>query len=168
MNSLYEEIYKLKTIQRKGWLDRHVPDRVESDAEHTFSMVVLALEIMHKNNLGLDQLKVVKMITYHELDEIDVGDATPLDHISFEDRLKKQEETMHRLATKYDMPEIESLWKEFVSGDSKEAQFVREIDKYDAIKQSKIYADKFDMPQLYEEFSSFNKQINEKMKKLDR
>ena len=38
---LYEDIYKLKNLLRSGWTKRHAHSklgRVESDAEHTFSM----------------------------------------------------------------------------------------------------------------------------------
>ena len=50
--TFYEEIAKLKTTLRKGWLMRNVGEfaRVESDAEHTFSMMMLALEIMSREN----------------------------------------------------------------------------------------------------------------------
>ena len=57
MSKLYEEIFKLKTVLRKGWLMRGAADkesgRVESDAEHTFSMALLALEIMAKRGGGI-------------------------------------------------------------------------------------------------------------------
>ena len=56
MTKLYEEIYKLKNLQRSGWLMRNAHDsktnRVESDAEHTFSMSMLALEIISKEKLA--------------------------------------------------------------------------------------------------------------------
>ena len=83
--TFYEEIAKMKNILRKGWLIRNVAEkcggRVESDAEHTFSMILLALEIMSKRKLNLNQEKVLKMIAYHELCEIDYGDHTPMDNI---------------------------------------------------------------------------------------
>ena len=78
---LYAEIFKLKNVIRNGWKIRDVQGRLESDAEHTFSMIMLSLEIIEKNKLDLDQLKVIKMIAYHELGEIDVGDITPFDNI---------------------------------------------------------------------------------------
>ena len=70
MTQFYKEIFKLKNILRKGWLDRNACDiiskRFESDAEHVFSMAMLALDIMHKENLKLDEANVLKMILYHE------------------------------------------------------------------------------------------------------
>ena len=56
----YEEVAKLKTLVRSGWKLRGVKGRKESDGEHTFSTMILALEIMCKSEryAKLDQLKV--------------------------------------------------------------------------------------------------------------
>ena len=90
MTDLYKEIYKLKQLLRRGWLLRNVPNRTESDAEHCFSMMILALEFMSKNNLDVDPLKVLKMIAYHELCEIDAGDTTIVDNVPKEEKYKKE------------------------------------------------------------------------------
>ena len=46
--NFYNEICKLKQVLRRGYVLKNVPGRIESDAEHCFSMQVLALEIMSK------------------------------------------------------------------------------------------------------------------------
>ena len=81
MTRLFDEVFKLKNLLRRGWLIREIPNRTESDAEHCYSMTMLALEILAKNDLKLDQLKVLKMIAYHELGEIDAGDMTIVDKV---------------------------------------------------------------------------------------
>ena len=43
-----------------------------------------------------------------------------------------------RLSATYNMPEIEELWLEFERCETKEARFVKKIDRYDAIMQAKI------------------------------
>ena len=51
-----EEIFKMKTMLRKGWLIRGAKaddGRVESVAEHCFSTCMLALEIINKEKLEL-------------------------------------------------------------------------------------------------------------------
>lgn len=79
--NFYEEIFALKNVIRRGWVLRNVEGRLESDAEHTMSMILLALELMHKNTLHIDELKVLKMVAFHELCEIDAGDVTPVDNV---------------------------------------------------------------------------------------
>lgn len=166
MTDLYREIYKLKQLLRRGWLLRDVPNRTESDAEHCFSMMILALEFMSKNNLDVDQLKVLKMIAYHELCEIDAGDTTIVDNVPKEEKFKKEYEGIKRVAKLANMPEIEELWLEFEERKTKEAKFVKMLDKYDAVMQSKIYSEEYDMPALYEEFYGNGKQICDEINKL--
>ncbi|MEG1581953.1 MAG: HD domain-containing protein [Clostridia bacterium] len=163
--TFYEEIYKLKTIIRKGWQERDVQGRVESDAEHTFSMALLGLEIMSKNKLKLDELKVLKMIIYHELCEIDVGDITPFDKVSKEDKFNKEHACIKRISKDFNMPEIENIWLEFEECLTSEAKFVKKLDKYDAVLQSQIYAESQNKPELYLEFKNFSKSICDDMEK---
>lgn len=165
--TFYSEIAKLKNILRKGWLMRNVGDyqRVESDAEHTFSMLMIALEVMAKEKLELDQLKVLKMIAYHELCEIDVGDITPYDHISKEDKYKRELACIERLSNQYNLPEIKEIWLEFEENSTPEAKFVKNIDRYDAVMQSKIYAETMGKD-IYNEFHNNCKEA-EKFDKLD-
>ena len=157
----YSEIFKIKNIVRSGWKQRKISGRLESDAEHTCSMLLLALDIMAKNDLGLDELKVLKLIAYHELCEIDAGDFTPRDNISKQEKFDKEYACIQRLAKEYDLPEVEQIWLEFEKGESKEAQFAKYIDKYDAVLQSKIYS-----WQENDEFCNHSKSIVEYMDKL--
>ena len=164
--TFYNEIFKLKRIERSGWKQRKVSGRLESDAEHSFSMLLLALNIMSKNNLDLDELKVLKLVAYHELCEIDAGDFTPRDNISKEDKFAKEYACVKRLAKEYDLPEIEEYFLEFEKGETKEAKFSKHLDKYDAILQSKIYSELENDPTIYEEFYAHSKEIADRMDKL--
>lgn len=153
MTDLYEEIYNLKKLLRKGWVVRNAAsDRSESVAEHIFSACVLALEIMAKEKLDLDQEKVLKMIIYHEIGEIDVGDITPLDNVSTEEKHRRELECVKRVAGEAHRPEILDIWLEFEENKTSEAQFVNKIDKLDAVLQAEIYATQTDKPDLPKEF----------------
>lgn len=169
MTKLYEEIYKLKNLQRTGWLMRNAHDsktnRVESDAEHTFSMSMLALEIISKEKLALDTEKVLKMIVYHELGEIDVGDFTPYDNITKQEKYDLEKQCIARLANENNMPEILDLWVEYEACESPEAQFVDEIDRLDAVLQSKIYSKEVGDDNIFNEFYTRAQKIADKYKK---
>ena len=168
MTKLFDEIFKMKNLLRRGWTLRDVPNRTESDAEHCFSMIVLALEIMAKNNLELDQLKVVKMIAYHEIGEIDAGDFTPVDNITKKEKYEKEYACVKRISEQYEMPEILELWKEFEENKTPEAQFVKKLDKFDCVLQSKVYSEIYDKPELFEEFKTNGRAYYDDMKKLKR
>lgn len=168
MTKLFDEIFKMKNLLRRGWTLRNIPNRTESDAEHCFSMIVLALEIMAKNDLKLDQLKVVKMIAYHEIGEIDAGDFTPVDNITKKEKYEKEYACVKRIAEQYEMPEILELWKEFEENATPEAQFVKKLDKFDCVLQSKVYSEIYDKPELFEEFKTNGRVYYDDMKKLKR
>lgn len=168
MTKLFDEVFKLKNLLRRGWVLREIPNRTESDAEHTYSMIMLALEIMSKNDLKLDQLKVLKMIAYHELGEIDAGDYTIVDKIDKKEKFEKELAGVKRIAKDYDMPEILDLWLEFEENKTLEAQFVKKLDKFDCVLQSKIYAEKYNRPELFEEFKSNSLNYYNDIKQLKR
>lgn len=168
MAKLFDEVFKMKNLLRRGWVLREIPNRTESDAEHCYSMIMLALEIMSKNDLKLDQLKVLKMIAYHELGEIDTGDFTPVDKIDRKEKYNREFEGVKRISEQYEMPEILELWKEFEANTTPEAQFVKKLDKFDCVLQSKVYSELYDRPELFEEFKSNGKEYYQDMKKLKR
>ena len=168
MSKLFDEVFKMKNLLRRGWTLRDIPNRTESDAEHCYSMTMLALELMSKNDLKLDQLKVLKMIAYHEIGEIDAGDFTPVDNISRKEKYDKEYIGVKRIAEQYEMPEILALWEEFEENKTPEAQFVKRLDKFDCVLQSKVYSEIYNKPELFEEFKSNGIEYYEHMKKLKR
>lgn len=82
MIEFYNDICKLKNVIRRGWECRQFNvQRSESDAEHVYSMLMLAYFIIEKEKIkDLDTLKVFKMIMFHDLGEIEIGDITPFDN----------------------------------------------------------------------------------------
>lgn len=171
MSSLFEEIYKLKLILRKGWVIRDCckeAGRNESDAEHCFSCMMLAIEIMERERLDLDQLKVLKIIAVHELCEIDAGDHTPIDDITLEEKYNLELEGVKRLSKEYNLPWVLDLWLEFEENKTPEAQFAKKMDKLDCIMQSKVYAKMEGREELFQEFYDFGKErVGEFSKYLD-
>ena len=153
MSSFYREISKLKDVLRRGWIIRGLDEhRVESDAEHTFSMCLLAMEVIKERYLELDELKVYKLILCHELGEIDAGDITPLDGVSSKDKQKKELDCIDRIVNISGMQEVKLLVDEYIERKTPESKFVKVIDKLDCVLQAKIYAEKYNKPELYQEF----------------
>ena len=150
--ALYDEISKMKNIIRQGWIVENVSinNRFESDAEHTFSTILLALEIIHKEQLNLDQAKVMKMLAFHDLCEIDNGDLLPFEGISKSEKYNKELRCIKRLSKQYNMPEILELWLEFSENETPEAKFVKKIDRLDFIMQAKQYSRQCKKPELLE------------------
>lgn len=130
------------------------------------TVFLLALELMHKNNLHIDELKVLKMVAFHELCEIDAGDVTPVDNVDKKMKYEKLR-AIERISSEYDMPEIKELWLEFEENQTPEAQFVKKLDKFDAVMQAKIYSEKgLAKPEVYDEFYQNSKKIVDEISSL--
>ena len=66
------------------------------------------------------------------------------------------------------MPEILELWLEFEENKTPEAEFVKRLDKFDCVLQSKVYSDLYDKPELFEEFKTNNNAYYQDIKKFKR
>lgn len=132
---------KLKTILRNGWLEIGIEkERTESDAEHIFGTLVLAIAIDSEYNLNLDMLKVLKTLTLHELEEILMPDYTIRSNITREEKKEKGKLCVHEVTLGlFKQEEIEMLLNEFNEQSTKEAKFCYLIDKIECDFQAKLY-----------------------------
>ncbi len=140
----YYDLTKLKDKKRQGWLYWNVSaDRIESIAEHIFGAQQLAWLIYSEANLDLDIYKVISMLSLHETEEITIGDITPFDKVTPEEKLsrgeKAVEKTFDRLSKKNMMID---LVKEFDIHDTKEGKFAFLCDKLECDLQAKKYYEK--------------------------
>ncbi|MCI9039346.1 MAG: HD domain-containing protein [Clostridia bacterium] len=134
---------ELKNKIRNGWrvwnIDR---ERVESVAEHIYGTCILAISIDSQFELDVNLDKVVMMLVLHEIEEIRIGDLTPFDKQTKEERrvLGKQavEDVLSVLDKKVEYVE---LIEEFEERKTKESLFAKMCDKLEADIQSKIYCE---------------------------
>ena len=153
MSNFYDEIFSLKNLVRRGWQLRiFTGERLESDAEHCFSCCLLALKIIEDRKLDLDKEKVLQMLLFHELGEIDVGDITPVDNVTKEEKHNKERVAVKRVSNVFEMPQMFELWKEFEECETKEAKFCKVIDKLDTVLQSKQYSMEQNSTEPFTEF----------------
>ncbi len=131
------ELYKMKSIRRKGWIDFGIKN-AESIAEHSFLLALLAYILGKKKNLDVD--KLVKMAIFHDIAEIKVGDLTPRD-IEKNKKFKLEKEALIKMFG--NKSEIYKLWLEYENKSSKEAKFLHELDKFERILQAYIYEIKY-------------------------
>jgi len=131
-----QKVGKLKKLKRTGWTYYKVPNP-ESVAEHSFRVAVMALALSDK--FDVDKNKCVKMAVIHDLAESLVGDITPWDKKEMESKHEDEKKAMHELTDKLDDEEIMELWEEYEEGKSKEAVFVRELDKAEMFLQAWEY-----------------------------
>ena len=136
---------QLKYKIRSGWDKSHwnvSKERVESIAEHVYGTCILALSIDSEFKTDLDINKVIKMLVLHELGEVIIGDITPFDNITPEEKMKKEHEAMREvIGDLVNQEEFLLLLFEFDEKKTKEAIFAHHCDKLEADIQAKVYQD---------------------------
>ena len=134
---------ELKDLIRKGWKNWNVDrERLESVAEHIYGTCILAIAIDSELDLGIDVYKVIMMLILHEIEEIKIGDLTPFDKVSKEEKRKMGKEAVEEILgvlTKKD--EYIELIEEFENMETREAKFAKMCDKLEADIQSKKYCE---------------------------
>ncbi|ASP38524.1 phosphohydrolase [Bacterioplanes sanyensis] len=122
-------IEKLKDVQRKT---RPVGlDRYENSAEHSWHACLTALLFKDYANEDIDIERVMKMLLIHDLGEIDAGDTIIYASETVENKQLEQQgvERLLALLSEEMRQPLLDLWVEFETGDSKDSQYARAIDR---------------------------------------
>jgi len=125
---------KMKSLKRTGWVKRQVKNP-ESDAEHSYSLAMLALLLAPKN---LDLLKCLKLALIHDLPEIFCGDLLP-GELPKSEKEKLELNAMQKIACDLNMPELTELFTEYEQHKTPEAEFVWALDRLDNVFTARFY-----------------------------
>ena len=133
---------RLKDVIRTGWKDWNVKrERIESVAEHIYSVQMLAIAMKSEYEYDIDIQKVIFMLAIHELGETVIGDLTQF-QISRDEKEKIEHQAVHKILSELiDGKQIEELFLEFDAHESKEAQFAYQCDKLECDFKCKLYDD---------------------------
>ncbi|KAI6139800.1 HD domain-containing protein [Pisolithus tinctorius] len=138
--AFFHVLERLKIQKRTGWINRNIPNP-ESIADHMYRMAILA---MCTSDANLNISKCVLMCIVHDLAEAQVGDITPSEGISKEEKKRLESEAMHNFV--HDMLhgseaalKIEALWREYEEQQTKEAKFVKDLDRLEMALQAREY-----------------------------
>ena len=154
IKNIINTIGKLKDLKRTGWKMFNVT-LPESDADHSFGVALLAAMLAPAN---LNKQKCLEMALVHDLAEIYVGDITPYDNISKEEKHKLEREGALRLSKELDWPHLIDLVTEYNDKQTPEARFVNLLDKLETVMTASYY-DKTNRSSntLIDEFSTYAK-----------
>lgn len=134
---------ELKDKIRSGWkvwnIDR---ERVESVAEHIYGTCILAISIDSQFELDIDLYKVVIMLILHEIEEIKIGDLTPFDKVTKEEKRKIGKQAVEEILSTLDKKvQYIELIEEFENMQTKESIVAKMCDKLEADIQCKLYCE---------------------------
>jgi putative hydrolases of HD superfamily len=139
----FEIVGKLKTIRRSGWVKNNVPSP-ESVAEHSFRTAVMAMILAPK--VGVNVEKAIKMALIHDTGEAKIGDLIKFEGKSFlpdaDEKIQKETAAVQEIMEGIDGREYLELFNEYVANKTKEAQFVKQVDKLERALQAYEYEKK--------------------------
>ena len=126
----------LKAVARSGWL-RVGLHNTESVADHSWGVALLACALCPDN---LDRTRVLEMAILHDLAERTVGDITPFDGITPDEKHAAEKKAMKTLCESLKQGDRWlAIFDEYARQQSEEARFVHQMDKLDMHMQAEIY-----------------------------
>jgi putative hydrolase of HD superfamily len=180
------EVENLKSTLRYGITKK---GRKESTAEHSWRLALMTFMIADKLNLDIDKFRAVKIALVHDIVEAVTGDIDSWDIERGAVLKKDKEENEKRAAIKLKniLPkeigeEIYNLWLEYEEYKTKEAKFIKAMDKletltqffeaghkiyHDGIDHMAFYADKYvnDFPELMEMLKIIKRKLKSEFEK---
>lgn len=133
--ALAREAFALKALDREGWKRIGVP-RPESVAAHSWGVALLALLRCPPD---LDREKLLAMAILHDLAEVRVGDLTPHDGVTKEEKHRRERAAMDDLLAH--RPDLRAIWDEAEAGVTPEARLLKELDRADMGVQALLYGE---------------------------
>ncbi|KAJ2354368.1 hypothetical protein IWW50_002869 [Coemansia erecta] len=132
-------VERLKRTKRTGWINNGIRNP-ESIADHMYRMGIMAMLI---DDPTLDRTRCIKMAIVHDLAEALVGDITPFDGVSKQDKYEREKQGMREIGDTLGnvgvAREIEGLWLEYEEDRTMEAHLVHDLDKCEMIQQAMEY-----------------------------
>jgi putative hydrolase of HD superfamily len=132
------EIDKVKNIIRKSKL--FDGNRFENDAEHSWTICIMALLLKEYSNFSVDIEKVISMLLIHDIVEIDAGD-TFLYAGNRNDAYINETKAAERIFGLLENDQkqyFKSLWEEFEKRETNEAKFAAIFDRIEPLLQNYI------------------------------
>lgn len=136
-SELFQEMQRFRYLERLKEVYRisSVEKRKESTAEHTYGCLILADLVMSYKDFNVDRQKVMDLILYHDVVEIEVGD-TPFEPGSKRtDKMELERKAAQELKTKIPKTISEKyikLFEEFEERETREAKFAKLIDLFES------------------------------------
>jgi len=124
------EADKLKTIARRTTLCD--ASRMENSAEHSWHLALAAMVLSEYAPPDLNLMRVLELVTVHDLVEIDAGDTFAYDAAAHETKAAREQAAADRLfglLPTEDGHRMRRLWEEFEAQESAESQFANALDR---------------------------------------
>lgn len=137
---------RLKLLKREGWR-RHDINHGETISDHMYRMSIMTMLAPPALSSKLNIPLCTKMALVHDMAEALVGDITPADPVSKEEKARREAEVMDYVATKllgnvyggHAGKGIHEAFLEYEENETLEAKFVHDVDKIELLLQTIEY-----------------------------
>ena len=137
---------RLKTTKRAGWI-RFGIENPESISDHMYRMSWITLMMPESLSSHLDVVRCHQMALVHDVAEALVGDITPVDGVSKDEKTRRESETMDyicknllgKVNSGLNGSKARTLWQEYEDSETPESKFVHDVDKVELILQMVEY-----------------------------
>ncbi|KAG9238934.1 putative HD domain-containing protein C4G3.17 [Amylocarpus encephaloides] len=132
----------LKTTPREGWR-RFGINQGESISDHMYRMAMMTLFAPPSLAAKINIQNCTKMALVHDVAEALVGDITPVDCVSKEEKNRRESITMDyftnsilgRVNGGMTGKEIRAVWQEYEDSETMDSKFVHDVDKIELLLQ---------------------------------
>lgn len=168
--NFFNNIGKLSKIPRRGWELIGIKNP-QTIGEHMFRVAIMAWILGKERNINLNMERILKMALIHDLCELYAGDTTPYDYDNilprdkrkwpklfdkwprfskpekikyFLEKHKKEKESLEKLISGLPSTikkEILGLWLRYEHGSTREARFVKQVNRIETLLQALEYAE---------------------------
>jgi putative hydrolase of HD superfamily len=131
------EADKLKSIARRTPLVD--VSRLENSAEHSWHLVLAIMVMREYGPPGVDWMRVIEMVTVHDLVEIDAGDVSAYDVEALAAKASRERVAADRifgLLPPDQQRYFRELWDEFEAHATTEARFANAVDRLQPLIQN--------------------------------
>lgn len=131
------EADKLKTVLRRTPLTD--ASRQENSAEHSWHLVLAAIVMAEHTTGTFDLLRVLELLTVHDLVEIDAGDTFAYDHGHLGTKAERERTAADRLFALLPPDQgarLRDRWEEFEAHETPEARFANALDRLQPLLQN--------------------------------
>lgn len=132
------EADKVKAILRKSKL--FDGSRFENDAEHSWSIALMAVLLREHANFPVNLEKAITMLLIHDIVEIDAGDSFlySSERADAHARERQAAQRIFGMLSPAQRDHFLALWEEFEARESNEAKFASVFDRMEPILQNYV------------------------------
>jgi len=131
------EADKLKSVVRRTPLVDS--SRLENSAEHSWHLVLVLMVLREYSPLEIDWIRVLEMVTVHDLVEIDAGDVFAYDAGAHAGKLQRERMAADRifgLLPADQRDRFRELWEEFEAERTPESRVANAVDRLQPLIQN--------------------------------